>query len=688
MQRSAAGLVLVMWWSVFAASAGYAQGKKPCDFITKSDAESILGSPVNLGKDNQYNCQFAEPGFSKAPKNKQISLSVWYAATPDPTDYAVRRKNIVDYKTASDIVKDVAGFADAAVWKWTPGWGGSFVAFKGGIIQTEVVISGLPEDAALQSAKTLAAKVLGGSAKTGYAYAGASGSPAPVISAVTAAGPVATAAKSTATSTASTGNKTIRGTVSRVSVDFDNPQHWMSIFFKEQPESSFVVCSPDPQMFRETIADLYTLVGKTMEVTGQVEKSQCAYRSQADSIRVEDSQHFRVLLPPAAPRRVVTADKAPRRAEPRVGLNICNDGKIDFDAFAQMQQAGVTSAHVVPGDCVHVYEGQGTPAFIGLAFADSRGQWGAPRRLDLLPGDVGFGIGAARLWSKAEERVSVKHGAGSVSLPMQLLFTPEVPACTSSGSSEVGVFGANVEETQKIRDTIRAQSTNNQTTCDSFEHTLNVVAYADTREVTFETKCFACPHDATVTPGDVRRGVARISQIAPMLGQFAQIAGKAAALGEEDQLRESLDGPPEFEHMNWTGMNQALGFVRPALGRPPEMPQYLTIRGTISRVDVSPPGASVPWVNVWFRESAEQRSNAFETFYGPFNACASSPELFEDAFGPDFRTRMIGQVVELEGEFQRYYCKGWKGSVRISLAHQIRKAAALDPADIKAQAKQ
>jgi hypothetical protein len=49
---------------------------------------------------------------------------------------------------------------------------------------------------------------------------------------------------------------------------------------------------------------------------------------------------------------------------------------------------------------------------------------------------------------------------------------------------------------------------------------------------------------------------------------------------------------------------------------------------------------------------------------------------------------MIGQVVELEGEFQRYYCKGWKGSIRISPAHQIRKVAGLDPADIKAPIKQ
>jgi hypothetical protein len=99
MRQSAAGFGLVMWLSIFAGSACYAQGKKPCDCITKSDAESILGSPVNARKDNQYECGFAEPGFtSKAPKNKQVSVSVWYSAAPDPNDYAVRRKNIVDYK--------------------------------------------------------------------------------------------------------------------------------------------------------------------------------------------------------------------------------------------------------------------------------------------------------------------------------------------------------------------------------------------------------------------------------------------------------------------------------------------------------------------------------------------------------------------------------------------------------------
>src|SRR6266496_5283240 len=66
MRQLATGFILVLWFSAFSGSAGYAQGKKPCDFITKSDAESILGLTVQLGKDNPYNCQFVEPNFTGA----------------------------------------------------------------------------------------------------------------------------------------------------------------------------------------------------------------------------------------------------------------------------------------------------------------------------------------------------------------------------------------------------------------------------------------------------------------------------------------------------------------------------------------------------------------------------------------------------------------------------------------------
>jgi len=32
---------------------------------------------------------------------------------------------------------------------------------------------------------------------------------------------------------------------------------------------------------------------------------------------------------------------------------------------------------------------------------------------------------------------------------------------------------------------------------------------------------------------------------------------------------------------------------------------------------------------------------------------------------------MVGQVLEVEGEYQRNYCKGWKGSIRVTLARQV-----------------
>jgi hypothetical protein len=41
-------------------------------------------------------------------------------------------------------------------------------------------------------------------------------------------------------------------------------------------------------------------------------------------------------------------------------------------------------------------------------------------------------------------------------------------------------------------------------------------------------------------------------------------------------------------------------------------------------------------------------------------------------FGPDFLTSMIGTTIEVEGETQGAYCRGLRGSIRITLAHQVR----------------
>ena len=79
-------------------------------------------------------------------------------------------------------------------------------------------------------------------------------------------------------------------------------------------------------------------------------------------------------------------------------------------------------------------------------------------------------------------------------------------------------------------------------------------------------------------------------------------------------------------------------------------------------------------MNVYFRESAERATGAFGTSYGKFKVCTVGTDILEGMFGPDFRTRMIGQVHEVRGEYGEG-CMGWKGSIRITLAQQVRKVS-------------
>src|SRR5881396_3259887 len=88
-----------------------------------------------------------------------------------------------------------------------------------------------------------------------------------------------------------------------------------------------------------------------------------------------------------------------------VRLQVCNAGKVDVDVF--VSGAGkVSSSHVGSADCATVAETAGAmgPAYVGLALVDSRGQWGAARRLDLLPA-LGEGV-----LSRATQNISVRHG--------------------------------------------------------------------------------------------------------------------------------------------------------------------------------------------------------------------------------------------------------------------------------------
>jgi len=69
-----------------------ALGKKACDYVTKADAESILGQPLTAAGDGVFEC-----------------------------------------------TKDVPGFGDAAIWLSVGGTAGTLLALKGGTVSVILV---------------------------------------------------------------------------------------------------------------------------------------------------------------------------------------------------------------------------------------------------------------------------------------------------------------------------------------------------------------------------------------------------------------------------------------------------------------------------------------------------------------------------------------------------------------------
>jgi hypothetical protein len=146
--------------------------KKACDYLSKTEAEAILGAPVELERDNPFECMFGPVGPISRDGDKVVRLSVWFWTSPQVNQYADTKEGIpVTYRFNPPVVTDVPDLGDAAMWVSVRG-SGALWAFKGGTIQVEVAIAGLPDAEALRSAKAIAAKAMGGAAGTGFAYRG------------------------------------------------------------------------------------------------------------------------------------------------------------------------------------------------------------------------------------------------------------------------------------------------------------------------------------------------------------------------------------------------------------------------------------------------------------------------------------------------------------------------------------
>jgi len=173
--------VLVLWLIAAASSVCLAQrsilptapppDKKPCDVLMKADAEAIMGQPAEYRQNNPFQCDYVETGWTnKPPKNHRVSLNVSTSASANPNAVADTWKNLADYPMPTRTSKDLPNLADAAIWNWYQGHGGELFAYKAGTMSVTVLVTGLPEEVALQHAKAIATKMLGGSAGTGYAY--------------------------------------------------------------------------------------------------------------------------------------------------------------------------------------------------------------------------------------------------------------------------------------------------------------------------------------------------------------------------------------------------------------------------------------------------------------------------------------------------------------------------------------
>jgi hypothetical protein len=329
-------------------------------------------------------------------------------------------------------------------------------------------------------------------------------------------------------------------------------------------------------------------------------------------------------------------------------LRVCNAGKVDIDVLVAKANPVVTT-HILPNTCAPAYsDTAGVPAYVGFALVDSQGQWGAARRMDFLP-DLGLGDATmndllpsllpgrrlgrlpstrSKVIDSVAKNVSVRRGNQDVPAQLQLSFRPMTPGCAKayqSSYSEEANLPLNATASQ------RAQASNNDARnatpsridCDVFVYTLNAAAYPESREISFLKGCTDCfSYEMPMSP-------------------------------EQRKKREELP-----QRQEWSDL---LPFLYKSANRPVALPKNIVIRGTISRVDTALPGASAPWVNVYFSESPDRM----------FDVCSSSPDIFQDLFGADFRASMIGKTVEVEGDVQRYYCDGKTGSIRVTLARQV-----------------
>lgn len=162
-----------VWWS---ATPPQAQNKTACELLTVADISAAFGTEMFLRPTRPQPpdlCSYMSVGPFDRPKPGQptvnLIVTVRREAKPDP-DTVVDAVRILQQQRGVETT-DVSGIGDAAFW-FGNNITGELHVFRGG---TEALT--LAGQLPLDKLKALAAKALGGTGKTGYAYGGTKPTP-------------------------------------------------------------------------------------------------------------------------------------------------------------------------------------------------------------------------------------------------------------------------------------------------------------------------------------------------------------------------------------------------------------------------------------------------------------------------------------------------------------------------------
>ena len=317
-----------------------------------------------------------------------------------------------------------------------------------------------------------------------------------------------------------------------------------------------------------------------------------------------------------------------------VTLNICNTGAVDLDAiFSGGGQ--VLDSKIRPATCAAVAKSEGggmEPSYLGLAFTDSRGQYGAARRF-ASPNTLTLADGSRTVQRR------------NVSVPLQLLFQPDFPVCEKVPTGTSGVFG----------NTTIVEVTN---VCEDLGYTLLVETHLDSHEISLAFESIS--------------GVLSLNNRRVTFSEKPEIDWA----GEEAKRKAHEQPVP----VKWSDLLATLRHPR----YPPRsselrdvLPYYFVVRGTVSDVEVLQhpvgPTTSISVAHINFRESpAVPHWRPGTRPISEFNVCTDRMDILQEQFGADFRTSMIGKTIEVHGLPCGQECYGQRASFQVYLGRQIR----------------